>query len=81
MAPLLWAINNLFLTHYLLGWRKIGSSTVSGSPQRLLGAGEGTVCRRCSRPGTLPGCLFNQAAGALTELHTVSGKTHTRAIR
>lgn len=35
LAPLLWAINNLFLTHYLPGCRKIGSSTVSGSPQRL----------------------------------------------
>lgn len=81
LAPLLWAINNLFLTHYLPGCRKIGSSTVSGSPQRLLGAGEDSVCRRCSRSGTLPGCLFDQAAGTLTELHTISGKKHTKAIR
>lgn len=42
------------------------------------------MCRRCSRPGTLPGCLFDQAAGALTKLHTVSRKKkkqHTKAIR
>lgn len=32
------------------------------------------MCRRCSRAGTLPGCLFDQAAGALTKLHTVSRK-------
>lgn len=47
---------------------------VSGSPQRLLGAGGSSVCRRCSRPGTMPGCLFDQAAGALTKLRTASRK-------
>lgn len=55
-----------FLTHYLLGWKKIGSSMVSGSPQRLLGAGESSSVRgRCIHAGTLPGCLSDQAAGAL----------------
>lgn len=58
-ASFLWAINNLFfLTHYLLGWGKIGNGTVSGSPQKLLEAGEGSVRRRCILPEALPGRLF-----------------------
>lgn len=85
LALLPWAINNLFLTHYVLGWRKIGSSTVCGSPQRLLGAGRGSVRGRCIHPGALPARLFDQAAGAARAsdrvAHTALGKKHTEAIR
>ncbi len=38
---------------------------------------------RCIHPGTLPGCLFDQDAGALrpaTELHTVSGKNTQKQL-
>lgn len=81
LALLLQAINNLFLTHYLLACTKMGSSTVSGLPQRLLGAGEGSVRGRCIHSGTLPGCLFDQAAGGLGASNQAAHRLWEKHIR